>query len=487
MKSFMIKYSGLRFLTILAFVVATCAVAVAENGNEDSEKAVAGTIKEDLGQKEVLTTLEQRMQERITINASDLPIDMVIRQLAEQANVDLIKSPKVIGDVTVKLTDVPLEEALKNILRAHGYDYITDKNMIMIVPIADIIEAEERLVSKIYRITYADAAEVEKALEKFISQRGTVSLNKGTSHVIVTDTESNIKAIDKFIEEIDQITPQVLVEVRIYDITSQDTLDLGIQWQIGRDTTYTGALLGTNPSNRTFPFLTGTFGGPTGKTADTTIGTLRFGFLDKSLDIDALLSAAQENINAKLLANPRILVLDNETALFDIITQHPYIERTISGDTITETIKYKDVGTKLQVTPHVTRDGMLRLHIMPEFGVKVRDVTLSSGDVPVIDTRKIDTIALVEHGQTVVLGGLRKKEVSQQTNKVPLLGDLPLIGALFRFQGEDTTNSEIVVFITPRIIERPVLSEDEQQAYKATEFSRPELIITKAEAEASKK
>jgi len=447
-----------------------------------AEKAGAETIKEDPEQREVLTTLEQRMQERITINASDLPIDMVIRQLAEQADVDLIKSPEVIGNVTATLTDVPLEEALKNILRAHGFDYVTDKNMIRIVPVADIIEAEERLASKIYRITYADVAEVETALGKFISKRGTVSLNKGTSHIIVTDTESNIKAIDKFVEEIDQITPQVLVEVRIYDITTQDTLDLGIQWEIGRDTDYSAGELGYNPANRTFPFMSGTFGGPTGKTDETTIGTLRFGFLDKSLDIDALLSAEQENINAKLLANPRILVLDNETATFEIIREIPYTEVTNTGDSTTETVKFKEVGVKLEVTPHVTRDGMLRLHILPTFGIVV-----GTGSPPTIDTRKINTIALVKHSQTVVLGGLRKKDVTQQTNKVPLLGDLPLIGALFRFEGEDTTNSEIVVFITPQIVEQPVLSEDEQQAYKETEFRRPKPVITRAEKEASKK
>jgi len=454
-----------------------------------TEKAATEIIKEDPGQKEVLTTLEQRMQEKIFIDAIDLPIDMVIRQLAEQANVDLIKSPKVIGNVTATLTDVPLEEALKNILRAHGFDYITDKNLIRIVPIGDIIEAEERLVSKIYRITYADVAEVETALGKFVSKRGTVSLNKGTSHIIVTDTESNIKVIDKFVEEIDQITPQVLVEVRIYDVTSQDTLDLGIQWQVGRNTTYdtTGgitSIVSTNPTNRTFPFITGAFGGATGKTASSTIGTLRFGFLDKSIDIDALLSAEQENINAKLLANPRILVLDNETALFDIVRQIPYTEVSTTGNTATETVLFKPVGVKLEVTPHITRDGMIKLHIMPEFGVVVG--TLTEGSPPTIDTRKINTKALVKHGQTVVLGGLRKKDITQQTNKIPLLGDLPILGALFRFEGESTTNSEIVVFITPRIIEWPVLSEDEQLAYKETVSSRPEPVITKAEAEAKK-
>ena len=203
------------------------------------------------------------------------------------------------------------------------------------------------------------------------------------------------------------------------------------------------------------------------------------------IDIDAQLRAEQEDINAKLLANPRILVLDNEEAIFDIVTEYPIVERTIAGNLITETVKFKPVGTKLQVTPHVTRDGMLRLHIQPEFGVKVDDVTIGGDEtlstVPVIDTRKVDTIALVKHGETVVIGGLRKKEVSQQINKIPLLGDIPLLGLLFRFEGEDVSNSELVVFITPRIIEQPVMSEEEQKAYEATEFKGPVPVKTRAE------
>jgi type II secretory pathway component GspD/PulD (secretin) len=205
------------------------------------------------------------------------------------------------------------------------------------------------------------------------------------------------------------------------------------------------------------------------------------------MDIDALLNAGQENIDAKLLANPRIMVIDNETAIFDIVTEHPYVERTISGNQITETVKFKEVGVKLVVTPHITRDDMLRLHIMPEFGVVVRNVTIASSDVPVVDTRKFDTIALVKDGQTVVLGGLRKKSSSRQINKIPLLGDLPLFGGLFRFEGEATTVTELVVFITPRIISQPVLSEDEQMALDATKFDPPKPILTKAEKKAAKK
>ncbi len=168
------------------------------------------------------------------------------------------------------------------------------------------------------------------------------------------------------------------------------------------------------------------------------------------------------------------------------MTEHPYVERTISGDNIQETVKFKEVGVRLEVTPHVTRDDMLRLHILPEFGVFVERVALGTSNVPVVDTRKADTIALVKSGQTVVLGGMRKKDVSKQVNKIPLLGDLPLIGGLFRFKGEDTAVTELVVFITPSIIEQPILSENEKRAYEVTEFSGPEAMLTAAEEEKSK-
>jgi general secretion pathway protein D len=204
-----------------------------------------------------------------------------------------------------------------------------------------------------------------------------------------------------------------------------------------------------------------------------------------NLDIDILLRAEQENVDAKLLANPRILVLDNEKALFDIVTEHPYIERTISGETIVETVKFKEVGVKLQVKPHVTRDGMVRLHIIPEFGVVVQAASAETSNVPVVDTRTVNTIALVESGQTVVLGGLRKKDVSKQVDKVPLLGDLPLIGGLFRFTAEDTAVNELVVFITPQIIEEPLLSENEKRAYEVTEFKGPKVALTEAEKKES--
>jgi len=473
MGNFIRKHGGLKVFTLFVFTMLTCIATVAGDADSKSEK------------KEVLTTFEQRMQKKVSIDFRNTPIDDVIRVIADQADMDIVKSPKVEGNVTATLTNVPLEEVLDNILAAYGFGYVAGKNMIRIVPIGEITEEVERSVSRIYRINYADVTEVEKALKKYISKSGAVSINKSTSNIIVTDTESKIKAIDTFIEEIDRITPQILIEVRIYDITSQHTLDLGIEWNAGRrtDTTFSTAV-GTNPtSGPRNPFLTSGFSNATNKTGDSVTSALRFGWLNASIDIDVALKAQQEKIDAKLLANPRILVLDNETAKFDIVREIPYTEvsSTSEGGSLTST-KFKEVGVELEVTPHVTRDGMLRLHIIPEFGVVVG--TLSEGSPPTVDTRRVNTIALVKDGQTVVLGGLRKKDVGQQVNKIPLLGDLPLIGALFRFEGEDTAVTELVVFITPRIIKQPVMSEDEKRAFEVTEFDGPKPTLTRAEKSA---
>jgi len=478
MKNFT-KYTGLKIWLALAIAAAAFVPALAEDGNDVS------------GKKNVLTSLEARMQKKISVDFRDTPIEDVIRIMADQADVDIIKSPKVSGTVTATLTDIPLQEALNNILAAQGCGYVASENMIRVSPLSEITESSEVLVTRIYRITYADVKEVEGALKKFVSKSGSLSANLGTSNVIVTDTESRIKAIDTFISEIDRITPQILVEARIYDITSKDKLDLGIKWQAGRNTIYnaTSGLtgVGANPTaGATDPFMTGTFSSTAEKTEHST-GALRFGWLNDSIDIDVLLKAQQDKIDAKLLANPRVLVLDNQTAQIKIITEKPYIELSeTSGGGSMGTTKFREIGVTLKVTPHLTRDDMVRLLLKPEFSVETGTVNVGTVTQqypqPVVDRREAETTLLIKNGQTIVLGGLRKKEVTKEVNKVPLLGDLPLVGVLFRFNGESTTNSELVVFVTPWIVRQPTLSPTEQQQFGVTEFKGPQPELTRAEA-----
>lgn len=460
--------------------------------------------------------------------------------IADLAKIDIIKSPKVTGNITIKVTDIPLEEAMGNILAAHDYTYIATESMIRVVPLSELAVAREPLVTKVYKITYADANDIATALRDFISPQGRIAINKGTSHVIVTDTEGRIKGIDKFIEEIDQVTPQVMVEVRIYDITSREGFELNPRWRAGRNapltaditppTETTTTVIGpsvttsgettsgnyrdssdaagsmtttgtTTDSGRTDtkttvtsplmmnnlrrkPFVSGTFDRING-------GTLRFSMLDDAVDIDFVLSIMHQQLEAKLLANPRVLVLDNETARFEIVRKIPYRElrQVAREDPITYT-EFKDVGVNLEVTPHIAKDGMIRLHIVPEFGTLVSQDTLRvlSGQndegedtfqnvlgVPTVDVRRADTTAIVKDGQTIVMGGLRNKEDSKDITKVPVLGDIPIIGGLFKSETESKLTRELVVFITPRIVTEPTLSETEKKQLGATEFTVPEM------------
>ncbi|MBN2269574.1 MAG: hypothetical protein JXN61_03115 [Sedimentisphaerales bacterium] len=511
--------------------------------------------------------LANRLKKTISIEFRKTAIEDVLRIVADQADVDIVKSPKVEGDVTVTLTDVPLEEALNNILSVHGFTYVISENMIRVITNEEQVEKPEVLFTETFEIVYADFDEVVKALEKFKSAKGSVSAIKGTRHVIVTDTETKVRDIKAFIEKIDVMTKQVLVEVRIYDITSEETFDLGVNWHAGRNTpittieetdtltnttevidvgdtgptstttntrtqTYNNLVDPLNPTadatTNTIATTSGTAGTTSDKTTlkseDKTIkttagtwlsdtyakskpflggqfdktdgGTLTFGILNDSVDLQLSLSMLHKQIGAKLLANPRILVLDNETAKIDIVSEIPYQKLNQGGGNQQSfgTTEFKDVGVLLEVTPYIAeRDKMIRLKLKPSFSVQTDSVLVgdpSAGVLypqPVIDKREAETVLLIKDGVTVVMGGLRKSEVTLDIRKVPLLGDLPLLKQLFRSESESTTTSEIIVFITPHIIEVPVMTNQEMDVYEVTKFNTPEPVYTRAEKKSKKK
>ncbi|MCK5565342.1 MAG: hypothetical protein KAJ07_08855 [Planctomycetes bacterium] len=475
-----------------------------------------------------------RLQTKVTYSCENLPMEVVLKELAQQAGVFIVKSPQVTGDVTIEVVDVPLEELLTNVLGAYNYTYIATKNMIRVVPLSEAVVLRETLITQIYKITYADAGEVTLALGDFLSLNGKVSFNKGTSHIIVTDTEDKIKAIGKFIEEIDKATPQVIVEVRIYDITSEEAFEIEAEWdamsnehtvttereeitshRVGvdpkdlseeihgdewnnsgfyvvddattDDTAHQG-LIEIPGSVKQFPATD-----PYDINSDTTTktytkerrkpkfgasfdkkkgGTIRISLLDNAIELDFALSMLHSTVEAKLLASPRVMVLDNETATFETVREVPYTERTTSGGEVLSSTMFKPVGVQLEVTPHIARDGMVRLKVKPEFGVVV---DIDENGAPTIETRRTETTTLIRSGQTIVLAGLRKKEIKKGIDKMPLFGDLPLIGGLFRAESEEEVTSELVVFITTKIITEPGLTETESKQYSATNFGMPKI------------
>jgi type II secretory pathway component GspD/PulD (secretin) len=557
-------------------------------------------------------TVQQRLRVAVTYSCESLPIDTVLLQLAELGNVDIVKSPKVTGNVTIKVTNVPLDEVLENILSAHDYTYIATNYMIRVVPLPEAVAYRDKMVSRIYHITYADVAGVSDALGQFISDKGKISYNKGTNHIIVTDTEDKIRAIDSFIGQVDQMTQQVVVEVRLYDVETNEAFDLTVDWDIDynkpkleyprserttsttttntneytntyaknknggytsdstyeensnggytsdseshtdygetsngqswtdevigweenevgvivpvygpgasshthedmtgwsdgtthedgtnwNDTTGTKHKEGTNWGNTTGENVYGPTSGTTTTVTDTPInnhlpilkrkrlsygasfnpstgGTIRFGFLDNNIDLQFALSMLHSDLQSKLLANPRIMVLDHQPANFEIVREVPYTElsQTSAGGNMTST-RFMPVGVKLNVTPHIARDGLIRLEIEPEFSTIV---SLDINGAPTMDTRRAKTTAMVRDGETIVLGGLRKKSTSKGVDKFPLLGDIPIVGGLFRNEHESEVTSELILFITSKIVTRPCLKPNEVQRLKQTVFSDPEL------------
>jgi type II secretory pathway component GspD/PulD (secretin) len=325
-----------------------------------------------------------------------------------------------------------------------------------------------------------------------------------------------------------------MVEVRIYDVTSTDGFDIGAEWAAGRNNPITSSVH-TNEYkiadtvDTVVPANTGTVTKDTDTTTKETktawqdsdagltsgiesytyrkskpfvggsfdsdnAGTIRLGLLD-TVNVEIVLNILRTQVGAKLLANPRILVLDNETAEFKIISEIPYTETSDSsaGGTMTST-KFKEVGVELKVKPHVTREGMIRLDIIPKFSVvsELGSIIPNGGGlrgVPTIDAREVNTKALVKDGQTVVLGGLRKRTVTQTVKKIPFLGDVPIIGNLFSDVSEEVVTNELIIFLTPKVIIEPTLSPKERKGFEATEFGGPRITYTgdeKAEEKAEK-
>ncbi|MBN2594450.1 MAG: hypothetical protein JXA81_13160 [Sedimentisphaerales bacterium] len=491
-----LKTGQLKMLVVLLLILGICLVSIAQEAGKATE------------QEKVLTNVGEKMLKMISVDFRDTPIDDVIMTIGKQVDLDIVKGPDVTGNVTATLTDVPLEEALNHILTAYGAGFVASENMIRIVPASQLTEETEKMVSKVYRIVYADVKEVEKVLTKAISKRGTISANPGTSNIMITDTESKVAAIDTFVEEMDRMTAQILVEARIYDISNTDSLDLGVEWNAGRNTGYgsgyptsdsTSGRIINGPASgfsRSDPFLRGSFSSPIEKASATS--ALSFGILNQHVDIDALITAAQDKKAAKLLANPRILVLDNETASFKAIREIPYQRLQQGGYQSFGTTEFKEVGVELQVTPHLAKDGMIRLHIMPVFSVQTGNIPIPlettagigqeirTSPQPIVDRREADTITLVRDGDTVVVGGLRQEQITTEVSKVPLLGDIPILGMLFSFEGEDRVSSELVVFITPRLVKESVLTGTEAENLEATEFVGPQLPTTKIDHETKK-
>jgi type IV pilus secretin PilQ/predicted competence protein len=436
---------------------------------EDMGKLFGEMFEEMASMMGAETTMDPAAEEGLAVAAEEDPSEMlmtlafrdaelnaVLDIIARKGNLNIIAGKEVKGSVTVRLVDVPLDVALNAILNVNGYGYLKTDNIIRILPLSEIGEVVN-MSTETYRLSYAKAEAAKKTLGSFLTGNGSIEVDERTNILVVTDVPANKDRMEKLIHEIDRRVQQVLIEVIILDSVLSDDADLGVSW----------GLLNTNdnsPNSKEaarleeedpFPDQFG-ITLPTGANALNVVFGTMFDDLDLNIFIDAVVSDSE----ARVLANPKILTLNNELATIEIIQEFPYndVTQTSSGGQLSN-ITFKEIGTKLEVKPQITHDEHVILWLSPEQNSIAGTTTTG---VPVVDTRKAETTLIVKNHQTIVMGGLRENRNVNSITKVPFFGDLPGVKYAFRSVQSDKADSELLVFLTVHIVESPVLLPEER-------------------------
>ncbi len=411
--------------------------------------------------------------EKINFDFQDQDIVPIFRLFADISGCNLFIHPEVKGRATMKFRDVPWNQALDTILKTFSLGKSIEGNIIRIAPHtvfakeseekAKAEEAEikaEPLETKMFPISYAEVSDVESAIKnaKILSPRGNINVDKRTSTLIVKDIPSVFSEVESLLATLDRPTPQVLIEARIVEVNTASTRDLGIQWGLNIQTTDTlmsvGGLSGI-PTLSSGPFTGGNYivDFPSKNTGPLSGSGITFGILNpaRTLGLDLQLSALETAGKGKVISNPKILTVDNGKAKILQGKSIPVRKLTTEGTISTE---FKDVTLELIVTPHITPDKSIGMSV--EIKKEELDPTVPSVEgVPGTDKKEANTNVIIKNGETVVIGGMYKIQENESKSGVPGLMKIPVLGWLFKSDLKETTTNELLIFITPRIVEKP--------------------------------
>jgi type II secretory pathway component GspD/PulD (secretin) len=321
----------------------------------------------------------------------------------------------------------------------------------------DVTEQAPDLFVETVMLKFLRASNLERVVANLTSGYGAVSSDVETNSLIVCDTQEKLKRIIQEIRKADQTPRQIMVEVVIADVQLTDETEIGVNW--------TDLLANSTVANNVgvpgMPANIHNLGGSQDLIAFTGGGALRF--VRESIGVT--LQALQQVRNVEILASPRVLVVSGQEAYIKTVEEIPYTEAsdTSQGGSLTST-EFKEAGITLTVKATITDDDKILITIEPEQSVNTGTNTVTNSTVPVVDTRSAKTTLLMNDGQVVVMGGLRKKETRISNDKIPLLGDLPLIGFLFSDDKTETKHTELLVFISPHIYNDDAPLSDEESA-----------------------
>jgi type IV pilus assembly protein PilQ len=414
----------------------------------------------------VAVTPQPVPDEPIEIGYIEADIQNVLRTLAAKADINLILGDEVTGKVTVNLKGVSYEQAMQLIAESKGYAYVKDRNIVKVKSKESL--DTEAVELRVFTLNYAKADDIRKTLEGVLTKQGKIQVDTRSNTLVLSDTPSNLSKLIPLIESLDTQTPQVLIEAKFVETTKNPQKDLGINWSgtlLNHQIVAGGAGTVSQGSSPTVPVNAqnqpaggfqfshgagGSFSTPWGAGAallDIGQANLVFSYLSQDTE-------------SELLANPRVVTTDNVKARISIAEQFPIPNFAFSEQTASLQIngfEYKDIGIILSVLPRVNKDDFITLEVAPEASSSTENATLQSGggssvQIPIINTRTATTTVLIKSGNTLAIGGLMRLDNSDNYSKVPLMGDAPLIGALFRSKSLSKTKRDLLIFLTPTIV-----------------------------------
>lgn len=423
---------------------------------------------------------------RVDLDLKDADIHNILRLLADVGRVNIVAADDVSGNVTIKMKNVPWDQALDVVLQARGLGMVRQGNLIRVAPLATLQKERELrlaaakqeyeltpLETRLIPVSYAQADELQARAKDLLSPRGSIAVDERTNVLIARDISGNLNNIEELVRSLDTQTPQVLVEARIVEATSRYLRDIGIQW--GGDVTFTEAT--GNPTGIAFPSSVTAAGGnydqntpsrglspfqgnvpqpnfavnlpaATGTGQGGALG-FSLGSIDKNLNIGIRLSAAEASGLLRIVSSPRILTLDNRDARISQGTLIPFSQISAQGVQTT----FQEAKLQLLVRPHVTADGSVAMHVKINRDEPDFNQTSARGD-PTILKREAETDLLVMDGHTAVIGGIFTRNTGRNLDQIPFFGDIPILGVLFQRRRASDTRNELVIFITPRIVNR---------------------------------
>ena len=349
--------------------------------------------------------------------------------------------------IMLSLKDVTAEEALNALLDTYDLYYVKqgEANIYVIKSKAD---GSHITVSRVVFCNYAKAADLEKILSTRLSKGGKIVSDTRTNSLIITDLADSLDKMEGLIRSLDVPTQQVLLEAKIVEINLTNNFSLGTAWEgVFRNNLVNPYAAPNAYTNKNFFYHT-----PGGLSLGNSFGAIGVSVLEgDDWSINAHIEAGIQDRNAKILSNPKLLVLNNQEASIDIVKEIPYIEsQSVSSEgTITGTTSFKQAGIKLKVKPQINRDGSIVLTVSPE--QSYQDGSGKDG-TPIINTTKSTTTLMLRSGEAASIGGLIREDESDTINKVPLLGDIPLIGYLFKSVQKNKLRTELTIFITAKIV-----------------------------------